>query len=61
MVAELVTTDDEGVARLDTAKQAMDDLLAHLACTGGLQPNFVQISGLSSFKKQVIPGSLWYQ
>ncbi|KAK9842746.1 hypothetical protein WJX74_001684 [Apatococcus lobatus] len=54
MVADLASTDSQGVARLEIAKQAMTDLHSHLASTGGLQPVSVQLSGLSSFKKQVL-------
>lgn len=55
MVAELASTDLGGVARLDCAKQAMSDLHSELASAGSLQPISVQLSGLSSFRKQVNP------
>lgn len=55
MVAELASTDSEGVARLELAKRALTDLHGELASAGRLQPISVQLSGLSSFKKQVSP------
>lgn len=55
MVAELASTDCEGVARLECAKRAMSDLHSELASAGSLQPISVQLSCLSSFWKQVNP------